>query len=200
MFVDATLHAEVAGALNKSVWEIAMSRTLIVFHSRSGATRRVAQDLARRLGADLDEVQIVQPLGGLVGYTFCALEAVTGLTPALLPGRKDPADYDLVVIGTPVWCWSLSSPMRTWFEQHRRIQARVAFFCTMGGAGEERVFAAMAALLGKKPVATLALTDRQAAGGASDQVETFVQALQGRRKAGSARAAKRARTTRPAMA
>jgi hypothetical protein len=44
--------------------EDTMKKTLIVFHSRSGYTRRVAQALAQRLDADLDEIRIVQPMAG----------------------------------------------------------------------------------------------------------------------------------------
>ena len=197
---DATLHTEVAGALNELVWEIGMSKTLIVFHSRTGNTRRIAQALARRLGADLDEVRIVQPLGGAIGYTFCAIEAVAGLMPALLPSRKDPAEYDLVVIGTPVWFWSLSSPMRSWLAQHPMKHSRVAFFGTMGGSGAPRVFATMATLLGKRPVATLALTDAQVAAGANDQLDAFAQQLHVRRAPTRTRAAKRSRATKHAIA
>ncbi len=154
-----------------------MNTTLIVYHSRSGYTRRIAQALARRLDADLDEIRIVQPMHGPIGYALCALEAITSLTPALRPSRKKPAACDLVVIGTPVWFWSLSSPVRSWLAQHQSLPRRVAFFCTMGGSGAPRVFATMAGLAGREPVATLALTDRQIDGGSDDRLDAFVQQL-----------------------
>ena len=87
-----------------------MTKTLIVYHSRTGYTRRIAQHLADRLGADLDEIRIVQPMHGVLGYAACAIEAMAGLAPALRPMRHKPADYDLVVVGTPVWFWSLVEP------------------------------------------------------------------------------------------
>ena len=68
-----------------------MNRTLIVFHSRTGHTKRVAQALAQRLDADLDEIRIVQPLAGIAGYAMCAIEAVAGLAPALRPMQRNPA-------------------------------------------------------------------------------------------------------------
>jgi flavodoxin len=78
-----------------------VTKTLIAYHSRTGYTRRVAQMLADRLEADLEEIQIVQPLDGRIGYLMCAIEAMTGLAPALRPTRRDPANYELSVIGTP---------------------------------------------------------------------------------------------------
>jgi flavodoxin len=155
-----------------------MKRILIAYHSRTGYTRRIAQMLARRLDADLDEIKIVQPFAGPIGYALCALEAITALTPALRPSRKDPAAYDLVVIGTPVWFWSLASPVRSWLTQHHFKRGRVAFFCTMGGSGAKRVFSTMAALAGTQPVATLALIDKEVDAGAEGKLDAFVHALQ----------------------
>jgi flavodoxin len=154
-----------------------MSRTLIVYHSRSGYTRRIARALARRLDADLDEIHIVQPMGGIVGYTLCAIEAIAGLAPALKPAHRDPAAYDLVVVGTPVWFWSLSSPVRSWLETHPLLRQRVAFFCTMGGSGATRVFDAMSELGRCTPVATLALTDSEIEHRHLDVLGRFVEQL-----------------------
>jgi flavodoxin len=157
-----------------------MKKTLVVYHSRTGTTRRVAQALAERLDADLDEIRIVQPMQGALGYGFCALEAIAGLTPALRPTRKDPAQYALVVIGTPIWFWSLSSPIRSWLARHPMSNASTAFFCTMGGSGAGRVFSTMARLAGVKPVATLALTDDEVDAGAVVRLNAFAQALKSR--------------------
>ncbi|MGE5791897.1 MAG: hypothetical protein ACM36B_04370, partial [Bacteroidota bacterium] len=65
-------------------------------------------------------------------------------------------------------------------------------FCTMGGSGAERVFATMAALCGKDPVATLALTDAEVDAGAARKIDAFVRALRGeagppRKRAGAGR-------------
>lgn len=169
----------------------AMSKTLIVYHSRTGHTRHVAQALARRLDADLDEIRIVQPMGGAIGYTLCALEALAELTPALRPMKKDPSAYDLVVIGTPVWVWSLSSPVRSWLTRHA-LKRRVAFFCTMGGSGAGRAFATMAELAGRAPVATLALRADEV-DAAAEQLDGFAQRLKGGAARRPARAARGAR-------
>ena len=154
-----------------------MNKTLVVYHSRSGNTRRVAQRIAEALGADLDEIRIVHPLSGPLGYAFCAIEAILGLTPALRPSRLAPDRYDCVVVGTPVWFWSVSSPVRSWLALHGPLRQRVAFFCTMGSSGAERAFASMAALCEAQPTATMALTHAQIEAGATAAIETFVHSL-----------------------
>jgi flavodoxin len=154
-----------------------MKKTLIVYHSRSGTTRRVAQALAQRLDADLDEIRIVQPLAGSLGVLMCAIEALGGLSPALRPAHRSAAGYELVVVGTPVWFWNVASPVRSWLEA-QPLKRRVAFFCTMGGSGAQRAFATMAALAGKEPVATLALMQHEVEGGGlAGKVDAFVRRL-----------------------
>lgn len=164
-----------------------MTKTLIAYHSRSGYTRRVAESLARRLRADVDEIEVVGDRQGMLGYARCALEALGEVTTAIRLPRRAPAEYDLVVIGTPVWFWALSSPVRSYIMEERRNFPRVGFFCTMGGSGAERAFATMAGLCGKAPVATLALTDAKIDAGAADEVGAFVRALRGPRAAGGPR-------------
>lgn len=154
-----------------------MKRILVVYHSRTGYTRRVALDLAERLGADLDVIRIVQPMHGPVGYAMCAVEALAGLAPALRRQAKDPADYDLVVVGTPVWFWSLASPVRSWLESFSRRGRRFAFFCTMGGSGAGRVFATMKEMTGRAPLATLALSDAEIDAAARTKLDAFVRAI-----------------------
>jgi flavodoxin len=166
--------------------ETIMPKTLIVYHSRTGYTRRVAQALARRLSADLEDIHIVQPLDGVLGYAMCAIEAIAGLAPALRPARRDLATYDLVVIGTPVWFWSLSSPVRSWLEANPLRGKRFAFFCTMGSAGAACVFATMQQLAGSKPVATLALADAEVGALAEAKLDSFVRALRTGSKRGNA--------------
>jgi flavodoxin len=151
-----------------------MTKTLIVYHSRTGHTRRVAQLLAGRLGASLEEIRIVQPLDGLPGYVACAIESMAGLAPALRPMRLKPADHDLVIVGTPVWFWNVSSPVRSWLEKSGHRGKRFAFFCTMGGSGASRAFATMQELTGRPPIATLALTEREVEADARAKVDAFL--------------------------
>jgi flavodoxin len=175
-----------------------MTKILIVYASRTGYTRGIAQALAKRLNADLEEIVSVQPREGPVGYAQSALEALLTLAPAIQPPRKNPASYDLVVIGSPVWFWRLSSPVRTWLMQTDLQHARVACFCTMGSSGAQRAFDIVAALTGKKPVATLALTDGEIDAGVDQRLDDFAQALKARSTVARQRTPQRKTATRRA--
>ncbi|MFN9676572.1 MAG: hypothetical protein ACK58C_03005, partial [Betaproteobacteria bacterium] len=62
-------------------------------------------------------------------------------------------------------------------------------FCTMGGSGAGRAFAAMQELAGGAPRATLALTDGQIDAGADAAIDAFVRALRAAPAAATAPAA-----------
>lgn len=158
-----------------------MTKTLIAYHSRTGVTRRIARLLAKRLGADREEIRIVQPLPGWLGDIMCGIEALGGLSPALRPPRRNSAEYDLVIVGTPVWFWSPSSPVRSWLQQNRLRGRRFAFFCTMGGSGASRALSMMKQLAGGRPLATMALTRQEVDSGDVARLDDFVRALRGGR-------------------
>jgi flavodoxin len=154
-----------------------MKQTLVAYHSRSGHTRRVARALAERLDADLDEIVVDTPRQGPLGYALCALEALTQCTPDLRRAAHDPSRYSLVVIGTPVWFWSLSSPVLAWARRHTFSQSKLAFFCTMGGSGAERAFAQLEGACGKASQARLALTEPQLTKDIAPALSRFVADL-----------------------
>ena len=137
-------------------------RTLVVFYSRSGTTRRIAQALSGALKCDLEEITEPRPRTGFLGYLRSLLEARRKLPSIIAPKKHDVSSYDLVVIGTPVWAWSLSSPVRAYLTATASQLPEVAFFCTLGARGSESAFAQLTAIVGKKPRAVCAITQREA--------------------------------------
>lgn len=137
-----------------------MKPCLIVYYSRSGVTGRLAQALARACDADLEAIEDVRPRHGAAGYARSAWEALRGTPAPVAPPRHHPADYPLVVLGTPVWAGHMSSPMRGYLLQQRVHLRRIALFCTMGGSGGAGVLTAMADLCNQLPVATLCVRQR----------------------------------------
>ena len=90
-----------------------------------------------------------------------------------------PENYDIVVIGTPVWCRNIASPIRTYIHDHRHQFTQVAFFCTSEGSGQKKVLRDLEKLAGKAPIATLSLTDDEIkAGMHRDPIIEFVARLQ----------------------
>ena len=110
-------------------------KVLVVFYSRSGTTRRIAKALSEALKCDLEEITEPRRRTGFLGYIRSLLEASRKRPSTIAPKKHDVSLYDLVIIGTPVWAWSLSSPVRAYLMATASQLPKVAFFCTLGARG-----------------------------------------------------------------
>lgn len=154
--------------------------TLVAFFSRSGHTRDLAGILAERLSADLDTITELGPSRlGRRGYLRSSVDAILQNAPAIRAPMHDPASYDLVIIGTPVWWMGVSPPVRTFLLTHRGRLRDVAFFGTCGGRGADRAFRQMSELCGLPPRATFWARERDLGPGIRVvDVARFVEKLQ----------------------
>ncbi|HEX7560236.1 MAG TPA: hypothetical protein VF386_13625 [Usitatibacter sp.] len=156
-------------------------KTLVVCYSRNGNTHALGHRIAGALDAPIEDIADRVERRGLAGYLRSGRDAWFGHVPEILPSDHDPGEYDLVVIGTPVWNWSLSGPARAYLKRHASRLPRVAFFCTMGGSGGKRVFRQMEEAAGRAPVATFARTQEQlAAPDLDNAVEAFASLVRAR--------------------
>jgi flavodoxin len=129
------------------------ARVLVVFFSRTGTTRVLASTLARMLSADLEEICDCTERRGAMGYMRCLADSWRKRPTEIVPAALDTSQYDLVVVGTPVWAGSVSAPVREYLLENRLKFRHVAFFCSFGGLGSQAAFDEMRALAGKAPVA-----------------------------------------------
>jgi hypothetical protein len=123
----------------------------------------MAEALAKALQADIEPIIDRKNRSGIFGYLRSVAESLQKRGAAVEPMKTDPRSYDLVVIGTPIWAWSVSSPVRSYLAANRGRLPDVAFFCTMGSRGGARAFEEMQAIAGKAPRAGCAVTAREAA-------------------------------------
>ena len=154
-------------------------KTVVVFYSRTGNTRKAAQALARELGAEVEKITEPGSRAGFLGFLGAGRDAALKRLTPIEPLAFDPAAFDLVVVGTPIWAWTMASPVRTFLAQNAEKLKSVAFFCTEGGSGHERAFRQMEELAGKKPLATLALLEKELRGDFGAKLKEFAKALAG---------------------
>lgn len=130
------------------------ANVLVAYYSMSGNTRRIAEEIGSALHADLEEIREPHPRRGPVGALRALADAVLRRKPPIDPVGCDPAGYDLLVLGGPVWGGRIASPVRTYAQRHGARATQVAFFCTEAGRGSERAFADMEHLCRRAPKAT----------------------------------------------
>ena len=137
-------------------------KTLIAYYSRTGHTEQVAREITGRCHADIDRIrEDGVDRSGLWSYLCSGWQAFSDARPPIHRATKDPASYALVVLGTPVWNWSLAAPVRTYAHRHAGKFKQVAFFCTEGGSGERRVFEELQRICGRPSLATIAVKERE---------------------------------------
>jgi len=151
-------------------------KVLMVYYSRTGVTKKTTEKIAELLREKAVEVEVVEIVEakkrtGVLGCLRTGKDAMRRHAAPIEPVKADPAAFDLVAIGTPVWAWSVSAPVRTFCQERGKDAQKLAFYCTMGGTGDKGTFEAMQELCGKAPVATLALIDRHVR---KDHEEKFV--------------------------
>lgn len=137
------------------------ARILVVYYSRSGHTKRLAEQIAQAASADIEAIVDPTDRSGALGYLRSAYQAFRQRTVQIGPSKHDASAYDLVVVGTPIWDASVSSPVRSYLAREAGRLPAVAFFCTCGGRGGERAFAQMARECGKTPTTTLIVRDAE---------------------------------------
>ena len=152
------------------------AKILIVYFSRTGTTRKVAEALARAANADLEELQEARSRHGFWGYLRSGFEATSRRASSeLLPLKHDPQRYDIVMIGSPTWSASLSSPVRAYLERERANLPDTGLFVTCRGREAEAVLAQMSALLAKPPLAKLTLREVDVKWSPAAQVGEFLE-------------------------
>ena len=156
-------------------------KTLVVFYSRTGTTKKVAEKLADKLSAESEEIIDTLDRSGIMGFLYSGRDAMRRRLTKIEAPQKNPADFDLVIIGTPIWAWNVSAPVRTYLTQQREKLPQVAFFCTMGGSGYKKVFREMYKIIRKKPKAFLYLTTQEVTGISEifkEKLNSFTKKLQ----------------------
>lgn len=131
------------------------TRTLIVFYSMGGNSQRLARELGAATGADIEEIGEHRRRHGFSGALRALFDALLHRLPIITTAKHDPAEYDLLLLGGPVWAGRMASPVRSYAKRYGTAAKRIAFFCTEGGRGSDTAFADLQQLCGREPNATL---------------------------------------------
>jgi len=155
-------------------------KTLVIYYSRTGRTKKIGEEIANALKGDTDEIVTPKSLLGFIGWFLAGKYASKKEVPKIEPPKKDPASYDLVIIGTPIHSFTLSGPVRSYIRENRDKFNKVAFYCTCGGNGMERAFSEMEKECGKKPLATMIIREKELKKrDYAEKVSQFVNSIKG---------------------
>ncbi|MDR1735414.1 MAG: hypothetical protein LBR85_00900 [Oscillospiraceae bacterium] len=124
-------------------------KTLVVCYSKTGTTAKVAKDLVKGKDFDYDELK----------YDEGA--KTTSHT-------RNPAEYERVILLSPVWAFSLSEPMTQYIFKNKAGIKRYDLVVTCGLMGLRGCVRKCASILGRPPEKTLKLKSKNVQAGNFD--------------------------------
>ncbi|WP_454720829.1 MULTISPECIES: flavodoxin family protein [Cupriavidus] len=164
--------------------------TQIVYYSRTGTARQVAEDLAALTGWPLAEVSDVESRAGLAGDLRCVIDNLLLRRVAYRYAGPAPADCRRLVIVAPVWIGKLASPMRSFLRECAPLACETSVICVMSRQGAFNAAEEIARLGRTPPSPVLALRQSDVVTGTVQQsLRTFADQVEA--AAGGQRGAQR---------
>ena len=114
-------------------------KVLVLYYSQTSNTKNVAQEIATRLNADIEEIVPVEAYDGEFEATIqrCMKEREEGIKPEIKPLTSDIANYDVIFLGYPVWFGTFAPPVDAFLDNVDLSGKKVVPFCTFGSGGLE---------------------------------------------------------------
>jgi menaquinone-dependent protoporphyrinogen IX oxidase len=117
-------------------------KTLVVYYSRGGNTRLIAEEISKRIGSDID-----------------VLRSKSKETKTSVDSILDPSKYNLVVIGKPVNGFTVSKPVAEYLKKNEGKFNEIATYATYS-LWPANTLKKMAQLSGKTPIASAIFKSR----------------------------------------
>lgn len=114
-------------------------KTLFLYYSLEGNCRALAQLMAAETAGTVEELRLADgdaPAGAVTKYLAGGKASLLKEAPPLAPLAANLEDYDLVVVGGPVWAWNMAPAVRSFLSIAQWQGRRVALFVMhRGGKG-----------------------------------------------------------------
>lgn len=147
---------------------------LIVYYSRTGNTEKIAEILKEKLECDIEKISDNNTYKGAIGFLKGGFNAVTGRGCEINHSEKNPEDYDLVILGGPVWAGTVAAPMNTYIMENRdKFKSKLACFVTAKSGGYEETIADISKRSNKSLTASMYLLESELEN-PSEKINTFI--------------------------
>ena len=127
------------GAQPEAAAPQASSKSLVVYYSQTGATKKLAEIFQKAKNADVFEIATATPYPSTYDSTIAAVGAQreSKQWPALVNAKADLAKYDTVYLGYPIMFGSFAPPVYTFLDSNDLSGKVVVPFCTYGSGGRK---------------------------------------------------------------
>ena len=92
------------------------SKAIVLYYSRTGTTRVVANTIQEALDCDLQEIKDLKDRSGIKGFWGGTKDVSDKVKADIKPEMLDLAAYDLILICSPVWVQHFAPAVTTFME------------------------------------------------------------------------------------
>ena len=163
-----------------------MKKVLIAYYSWSnGNTERIAEQLQKATGGDLAKIDTVVPYTGSYDEVVDQGqdEVRRGYEPEIKPLSVNVADYDVIVIGTPTWWYTMAPAVKTFLHEQNFKGKTVIPFMTNGGWPGHVIKDMKSACDGAKVICPMEIQFDSTGGSRLEtpekEIETWIQKIKG---------------------
>lgn len=117
--------------------EIKGPRTLVLYYSQTGTTKRVADEIHSLINSDIAEITPSQPYDGDYQQTIerWKHEADNDILPDIQPMDINIERYDTIFLGFPIWGGTYANPVKTLIRDNDFEGKTIITFATFGSGG-----------------------------------------------------------------
>jgi flavodoxin len=112
-----------------------MKKLVIYYSQANGNTKRIAEMISEKTGADITAIDTVTPYTG--SYDEIVNQGQEEVNCGFKPEIKDLdvnlSEYNEIIIGTPTWWYTMAPAVLTFLSNANLAGKRVALFQTHGG-------------------------------------------------------------------
>lgn len=132
-------------------------KMLVIFYSETGNTKHIAESISKSFNCDIEEIKENKHRKGIFKTIIEIKDAILGNESDICKCERDPSEYDIVIIGTPVWASHVTPAIRTYISKNKDKIKCTAFFNTHGTEKVKvsRVFKDFEKIIAKKPKALM---------------------------------------------
>lgn len=154
----------------------------LIYYSLEGNTQYVAEKITEQLDVDVYKIKPKKeyPTGTFSKFLWGGKSVVMGDTPELEPYDFNPNQYDLIIIGTPIWASSYAPPIKTFLNENTFKDKKIALYTCSGGGDTKKCLDKFRESLNESEiVSTLALVNPKSkkADANDEKIVSFCQTL-----------------------
>jgi flavodoxin len=111
-------------------------KTLVIYYTRTGNAKFLAETIAAELGTDIEEVIDLKKRQGKLCWLSAGRDAMGEKETEIAQTKRTPTDYDLMIIGQPIWAGNPTPAIRTYLNKNDLSGKKVALFFSDSNLGQ----------------------------------------------------------------